>query len=483
MFFLEDEILSKWIGDDFRIILQNYDHDDLNRLDTLINHDLARRTNFPFFKFNEDDDTYIKIFNDVYNSLTTESKEINKFSWEYREATHSAKQKYFYIKNKNYTKNFIFKNEIIDNQGQVKYFKTVSCYVWKKLEESPYGEEWERRTLNKCFGDNFEDYNEVDFECNLIHLVFSNTEIDSNLISSDNIVDFNNYIDELSNVDEVIIEYAVENNLKGLHLKKLLYNYSGTVELFIPKFEDINIDEYEKDSELYQLKSSLDLDKPKIGEQKRTSRKCIFEGCNVYLNPLNTGFLCKKHLEMNIDKKNEYRNPDSVSPLFREYLDVHFNVLDKIRIKHPGVWSLLSSEIMNTLFLDRGGVGSLLQYKINNFYNEIMPFIRWYLREEIVNKLNISHLSSELKISTIRIEGILSNLQIDYWENEKIKNNCVVPKQIENSLLVKNEACKSKKKIVKYLYRDVETASLFLREGQEIYQCPKSIGFHIKSIH
>ena len=34
-------------------------------------------------------------------------------------------------------------------------------------------------------------------------------------------------------------------------------------------------------------------------------RKCIFEGCNIYLNQLNTGFLCKKHIDMNTDKHNE----------------------------------------------------------------------------------------------------------------------------------------------------------------------------------
>ena len=483
-FFYKDKILLDWVGENFSIILENYDDEDMYKLNSLINHDLAIRTNYPFFEFNENDEDYIEIYESEINLITDNNREVSKSSWEFQEATHTAKQKYFDIKNNNFNKNFIFKSEIINNAGKPKYYIPVSCYIWRKLEESPYGEEWERSTSNTCFSSDFENYYDVDFKCDLIHLVFSNTEINSNFITNENIEEFNNYIDEISNVDEVINEYAQDNNLNEFHVKKLFYNYSSVLELFIPKFDDINIDEYKKNSELYSLKTSLDLDKPNIGEQQKTSRKCIFEGCNIYLNQLNTGFLCKKHIDMNTDKHNEYSNPNKASPIFKQYLDIHFNVLEKIKIKHPGVWLSLRAAIMNTLFLERAGVGNLLEYKLHRFYNDISPYIRWYLREEMENEYNISHLSSELKVSTIRIEGVLSNLHIDIWEDgNKIKNNCVVPNQIEDALIVKNKPCKSQKKKDKYLYRDVETASLFLREDQEIYQCPKSIGFHIKSIY
>ena len=482
-FYENDDVLYNWIGEDFSIILENYEEEDIQKLENLINNDLAKRSNYPLFELNEHDTEYIEILDNELKKLNNDIKNINKHSAQYMEATYSAKQKYFDIKNSNFPKNFIFKNEIVNNKGLIKHYQVVSCYVWRKLEESAYGEEWERTTLNLCRDNSFENYYDVDYKCHLSHLVFSDEEIDNNLISNDNIDNYSNLTDDFSKVDDVIHEYAQDNNLNGFHIKKLVYNYSSVLELFIPKFNDINVDQYKVDSELFNLKTSFDLDKPKLGEQQKISRQCIYEGCNIYLNQLNTGFLCKKHQEMNTDKKNEYSNPNEVSPLFKEYLEVHFKVLDKIKNKHPGLWPILRSEIMNTLFVERSDSSeNSLQYKISKFYNDISPYIRWYLREEIKNEINISHLSNDLQTSTIRIEGTLSNIQIDIWENQnKIKNNCLVPDNITNLLLVENKACKSRKKKDKYLYRDVETASLFIREDQEIYQCPKSIGFHIKS--
>ena len=35
---------------------------------------------------------------------------------------------------------------------------------------------------------------------------------------------------------------------------------------------------------------------------------------------------------MYTDKHNEYSNPNKVSPIFKQYLDIHFNVLEKVKV-------------------------------------------------------------------------------------------------------------------------------------------------------
>ena len=60
-----------------------------------------------------------------------------------------------------------------------------------------------------------------------------------------------------------------------------------------------------------------------------------------------------------------------------------------------------------------------------------------------------------------------------FWKNEVIKNSCSYEKSIP---------CKSKIGKVKYLFKNMHTASLYLRENQEMYFCPMNgLGIHIRT--
>ena len=50
-FYENDDVLYNWIGEDFSIILENYEEEDIQKLESLINNDLAKRSNYPLFEY------------------------------------------------------------------------------------------------------------------------------------------------------------------------------------------------------------------------------------------------------------------------------------------------------------------------------------------------------------------------------------------------------------------------------------------------
>jgi len=462
-FFKDNEELISWLGD-ISIILKYIEDDELNRFQKIFNSEEILP--IPIDTYN--DQRYINILQKKYKELldkfkkdlhpiNTEEKDyINKLKKRIPEELKLIKEqaedysiRQFrdeFIRNKN----TLFKKNYIRMDDTCLHYRRLDCQEWRQLEkESMFYDEIISR--NKCL---VITVDEVE-QCLLQHLVFNNSE---------------------------------DKKGHDLHKKfRIFYTNSSLLELSIPTFK-MSLAELNKINEMKEINEILDAEKPQIGERQTTSRKCDYIDCNTYLNPLNPLSLCKTHQNMNIDDPDEYANPEIISDTYKAYLNIHFEILDKVKIFHPGVWKSIRSNIMNTIYYHKSGVMDVGSYRFYHFYNDILPFIRWYIREVIRAETDYSQLGIQLENEAIRVENTLNNLTLQnyyYWREDDrgIKNNCKVDKKaLPFYLLDQDNICKSKLNKDKYLYRDIQTASLFLREKQEIYQCPKSIGFHIKTL-
>tara|TARA_B100000579_G_C22833700_1_gene857409 strand:- start:1361 stop:2740 length:1380 start_codon:yes stop_codon:yes gene_type:complete len=447
----EDKNISDWL-DLLSIILNNIETEDYLKLDKILNDKSCERTNFPIFKINLDDDFYKELLINVENN------------------ENDAQHLYLEHVNKNFPKNFVFKNNILNTEGSFMPYKILDCDSWRKILQQGYvvpGISY--RLYNVCWGfyedkqlypndERLDNVVDTSFKCTIPHLSFESVDIDS-----------------------IDLDYSESHEITG-DIEIDMYFRNNILSLTFPEFDLPNEKKF-IDASLSIIERNL---QPKYGSGTKQSRQCLFEGCNVYLSTLNTGSFCKNH--DNADDPLEYINPENELPIFKDYLKIHFNILDKIEINNPTLWPLIRDSIMNSIFINkRGGVKTTYSdYVVLKFYGKLLPYMRWYIRNNIRNNLNLNNIPKDIEEATIRINSNYEKMNYEFWidDEHKIKLGCGIQNKLKDKYLLLGPIlpCRSKNNKEKYIYKDYRDAMLFIRKNQKIYECPKSLGFHIKTI-
>ena len=85
----------------------------------------------------------------------------------------------------------------------------------------------------------------------------------------------------------------------------------------------------------------------------------------------------------------------------------------------------------------------------------------------------------------IKIESNYDKMNNEFWSDDdhKIKKGCGINRELKDKYLLYGliDSCKTSNRKDKYIYRDYKTAMKYQKNNQEIYACPKYLGFHIRS--
>lgn len=233
--------------------------------------------------------------------------------------------------------------------------------------------------------------------------------------------------------------------------------------------------------------------------KKSTSNKC--KVCDIWLSKYNKTEYCSRHgnPDMILDKykkKIELRpNLDEIDGDFSDYVNIFISIFNRIKKNNEELWNLIKLIVLSLDF-NKPNPGETIDTNILFTLNEMTDYSIEELREEVrsvyllINNLYIfieSYFYHE-HIKTIESNPFVykviesptdyliknrSDVRNLFWKDEVIKNSCSYEESIP---------CKSKIGKIKYLFKNKHTASLYLRENQEMYFCPMNgLGIHIRT--
>ena len=248
----------------------------------------------------------------------------------------------------------------------------------------------------------------------------------------------------------------------------------------------------------YYSRLSINSSKIDYDQKKTTSNKC--KVCDIWLSKYNNTEYCSKHGNPDIifDKYKKRKEPrpnlDEIDGDFSDYINIFISIFNRIKKNNAELWNLIKlivlllkphiyeGKIENTLIVDP--LNEMTDYSIEELREEvtsifllinyIYTFIESYFYHEHIKTIESNPFMYKVIESPtdykIKNSSHVINL---FWKNEVIKNSCSYEKSIP---------CKSKIGKIKYLFKNMDTASLYLHENQEMYFCPTNgLGIHIRT--
>ena len=317
-----------------------------------------------------------------------------------------------------YDGKYIFKNNVINSDGIVKDYKVIGCDDWLEYYGSP------------CFISTKEK------KCILPHLVFKDADTSGNL----------GYGPSDDQHGRLALTPIISKNLKinKVFVKRVEHDLNTAIN------ENIKIKNLESSEDLETKDNDKKYKDSDLFETIRSQK--VHEVDNLY-----------------------FMNPEGASTLIQAYLDIHFNILNRIEISSPTRYEMVMKMIIETIRITDGLSSYAHAFQVLSYYNLFIPYIRYFIRDQFRNKYTLDNLDKELEHMVISVK---SNIEIfddgEFWEYGTIsfKKGC------KTKL---SKSCKSKNGEDKFIYREHYDAMLFAREDQELYVCPNGLGFHIRT--
>ena len=249
----------------------------------------------------------------------------------------------------------------------------------------------------------------------------------------------------------------------------------------------------------YYASLNINSSKKDYNQKKLTANKC--KVCDIWLSKYNNTEYCSKHgnPDMIFDKYKKKIEPrpnlGEIDGDFSDYINIFISIFNRMKKNNAELWNLIKLIVL-LLKPHISKSGKTVDTLIANSLNEMTDYSIEELREEVTSiflLINNIYIFIESYFYHEHIKTIESNPFMfkvienptDYliknredvinlfWKNEVIKNSCSYEKSIP---------CKSKIGKVKYLFKNMHTASLYLRENQEMYFCPMNgLGIHIRT--
>ena len=235
--------------------------------------------------------------------------------------------------------------------------------------------------------------------------------------------------------------------------------------------------------------------------KSKSTEKCIYEDCNLWLSQNSTEGFCKNHAKQLGVFNKHYGRWKRLSELNLNQLDLRkdeeelinfiYSKFNELSDKSSEYWTIFK---ITFLVRSRWGIEvGFVKKELENYvdsdldlteevqaiydmFYDFLDLLEIYFAKSYVE--NIKSIDSLIKKNIIEKnsnQDISYNLLTTYWkESEYIKNSCSFKK---------STPCKSRLGKIKKLFKTKEYAVLYMRKNQYYYFCENSgLGYHIASL-